>query len=105
MSHEVGKRSEKYVLLSKLSTYYTWKKRKKLDKDNKCKLQESSWDGEFKLLSGSFSASDIQDYLEYIINNYETFTNNWPIQIHIKKLRKWKIELPSKSNRFWHVDL
>ena len=64
------------------------KKRKKLDKDNKCKLQESSWDGEFKLLSGSFSASDIQDYLEYIINNYETFTNNWPIQIYIKKLRK-----------------
>ena len=48
--------------------YYT----KKPYKNNKFKILALTWNEEFELSDGSYSASDIQDYiLEYILKNME----------------------------------
>ena len=49
------KRSDKYVALSNLSIYHTWK------------ISAPTWHEEFELPDGSYSASNIQDYFEYIL--------------------------------------
>ena len=51
------KRSDKYVALSSLSIYYTWKNTKKSYKNNEFKISALTWDKEFDLPDGS----DIQD--------------------------------------------
>ena len=60
------KRSHKYVALSNLSIYYTWKNIKKTYKNNKFKISAPTWNEEFELPDGSYSVSDIKDYFEYI---------------------------------------
>ena len=65
------KRSDKYVALSNLSIYYTWKNIKKSYKNNKFKISAPTWNEEFELPDGSYSVSDIQDYFEYIFKNME----------------------------------
>ena len=50
------KRSDKYVALSNLSIYYTWKNIKKLYKNNKFKISAPTWNDEFELPDGSYSA-------------------------------------------------
>ena len=60
------KRSDKYVALSNLSIYYTWKNIKKSYKSSKFKVSAPTWSEEFELPDRSYSVSDIQDYLEYI---------------------------------------
>ena len=50
------KRSEKYVALSNLSIYYTWKNIKKSYK-NKFKISAPTWKEEFELADGSYSVS------------------------------------------------
>ena len=57
------KRSDKYVALSNLSIYYTWKNIKKSYKNNKFKISAPTWNGGFELPDGSYSVSDIQDFL------------------------------------------
>ena len=64
------KRSEKYVALSNLSIYNTWKKIKKSYKNNKFKISAPTWNEEFELPDGSYSISDIQDYFEYILKKH-----------------------------------
>ena len=59
------RRGEQTVALSSLSTYYTWKNIKSLY-ENKFKISAPTWNGKFELPYGSYSASDIQDYFEYI---------------------------------------
>ena len=61
------KRSVKYVDLSKVSIYYTWKNIKKSYKNNKLKISAPTWNEEFELPNGSYSVSDIQDYFEHIL--------------------------------------
>ena len=56
------KRSDKYVVLSNLSIYYTWKNIKKSYKNNKFKISAPTWNEEFELSDESYSVSDIQDY-------------------------------------------
>ena len=58
------KRSHKYVTLSNLSIYYTWKNMKKSYENNKFKISAPAWNGEFVLPDGSYSVSDIQDYFK-----------------------------------------
>ena len=65
------KRSHKYVLLSNLSSYYTWTNIKKSYKNNKFKISAPKWIDEFKLPSRSYSVSDIQEYFEYIAKTHE----------------------------------
>ena len=61
------KRSEKYVALSNLSIYNTWKKIRKSYKNNKFKISAPTWNEEFELPGESYSVSDIQDSLKYIL--------------------------------------
>ena len=44
------KRSDKYVALSNLSMYYTWKNIKKPYKNNKFKISGKIWNEKFELL-------------------------------------------------------
>ena len=63
------RRKGKYVALSNLSIYYTWKNIKKSHKNNKFQISVPKWNEELELPDGSYSVSDIQDYFEYILKN------------------------------------
>ena len=75
------RRSGKYVALSNLSIYNTWKNIKKLHKNNKFKISAPIWNAEFELYDGLHSVSDIQDYFKYIIKKHEALTDNPSILI------------------------
>ena len=80
------KRSDKYVALSNLSIYYTWKNIKRLYKNNRFEISASTWNGEFKVPDGSYSVSDIQDYLEYILRKHGEKTGNPSVRIYVTKI-------------------
>ena len=40
----------------------------------------------FKLYDGLYSASNIQDYIYYIVRKHETVTDNPPIRIYVNKI-------------------
>ena len=63
------KRSDKYVALSNLTIYYTWKNIKKPCKNKTNKISAPKWNEKFELPDASYSVSDIQNYFAYIINN------------------------------------
>ena len=56
------KGSDKFVALSNLSMYYTWKNIEKPYKNNIFKISAPTWNKEFEFPDGSYSISDIQDY-------------------------------------------
>ena len=58
------RRKDKYIALSNISIYYTWKNIKKSYKTIKFKISSPAWNEEFELPAGSYSISDIQDYFE-----------------------------------------
>ena len=64
------RKKDRYVALSNLSIYYTWKNIKKSYENNTFKILAPTWNEEFELPDGSYSASDTQDYFEYILKNY-----------------------------------
>ena len=78
--------SDKFVALSYLSIYYTWKNIKKLYKNNKFKISAPTWNEEFELPKGSYSISDIQDYFEYILKSHREKTVNPSIRIYVNKI-------------------
>ena len=80
------KRSDKYVALSNLSIYYSWKIIKKSYKNNKFKILAPTSNEEFELPDGSYSVSDIEDYFEYIIKKHETVIENPSIRKYINKI-------------------
>ena len=86
MDKIILKRSDKYVALSNLSIYYTWKNIKKSYKKNKFKISAPTWNEEFELPDGLYSVSDIQDYFEYIIKEHDTVTDNPSIRIYVNKI-------------------
>ena len=57
---------EKFIALSNLSIYYSWKNIKNSYNNNKFKISAPMWNNKFELPGGSYSMSDIQDYFEYI---------------------------------------
>ena len=71
LSDKIYLRSDKYITLSNLSIYYTWKNIKKSYKNNKFKISAPTWNNKFELPDGSYSVSDMQDYFEYILKNME----------------------------------
>ena len=73
------KRSDKYIALSNLSNYYTWKNIKKSYKNNKFKISDPTWNEGFE--QPDESVSDVQDYFEYILRKHETVTDNPSIRI------------------------
>ena len=58
---------EKVIALSNLSIYYTWENTKSSYNNYKFEISTPTRKEEFKLPDGSYSVSDIQDYLEYIL--------------------------------------
>ena len=74
-------RSDKYVALSNLSMYYTWKNIEKSYKNNKFKISAPTWNEEFELRDGSYSISDVQDCFEYILKKHGEKTINPSIRI------------------------
>ena len=54
--------SEKIIVSSNFSIYYTWKNIKNSYNNNKFKILAPTWNNKFKLPDGSYSVSDIQDY-------------------------------------------
>ena len=80
--------SNKHVALQNLSIYYNWKNIRQQCKNNKLKMIVPTWNDEFELLDGSYSVSDIQDYIK--IKKHETLPTNLPIHIYISKInRRW----------------
>ena len=75
------------MALASLSIYYTGKNIKFEYKNNKFKISAPTWNDTFDLHDGSYSISDIQDYLEFIIKKHETLTENPPIQIYPNKIK------------------
>ena len=66
--------SNKHVSLQNVSIYYMLKNTRKQYKNNKLKIIAPTCHDEFELPDGSYSVSDIQDYIEYIIKKHETLT-------------------------------
>ena len=46
----------------------------------------NTWYNQFGLPDSSYSVSDIQDYINYIIRKHETLTTNPPIDIYINRI-------------------
>ena len=61
--------SNKHIAFQNLSLYYTWKNIKQQYKNSKLKIIAPTWNDEFESLDGSYSVSNIQHYIEYIIKN------------------------------------
>ena len=78
--------ASKDVALQNLSIYYTWKNIRKQYKNNKVRIIAPTWNDEFELPDGSYSVSDIQDYIEYIIKKHETLTTIPHIHICINRI-------------------
>ena len=81
------KNSNKNMALANLSSYYTWENMKSEYNNNKYKISAPTWNYEFDLTDGSFSISDIQYYVEYIIKKHETLTENLPVQIYVNRIK------------------
>ena len=56
-------------------------------KNNKFKISPPTWNEEFKLLDGSYSISDIQDYFEYLFKKHGEKTFSPSIRIYINKMQ------------------
>ena len=78
--------SDKHVTLQNLCIYYTWKNIRKHYKNNKLKIIAPRWNDEFELPNISYSVSNINDYIEYIIKKHETLTTIPPIHAYINKI-------------------
>ena len=78
--------SERVIALSNLSIYYTWKNIKNSYNKNKFKISAPTWNDKFELPDGSYSISDIQDYLEYIFKKHGESVDNTSIQIYLNKI-------------------
>ena len=57
------KSSNNHVGLQNVPIYYMWKNVIQQYKNNKLKIIAPTWNNEFELSDGSYSMSDIQDYI------------------------------------------
>ena len=82
------KNSDKYVALKNISINYTWENIRQQYKSNKLKIIAPTWNDEFEFPDGSYSVSDIQVDVEYIIKKHEILTDNAPVDVYINKINK-----------------
>ena len=54
--------------------------------NNKFKISPPTWNDEFKLLDGSYSVSNIQDYFEYIFKKHGEDIDQPSVQIYVNKI-------------------
>ena len=78
--------SDKHINHQNLSIYYTWNNIRKQYKNKKLKIIAPTWNDEFELPDGSYSFSDILDYIEYVIKNHETLAIIPPIYVYINRI-------------------
>ena len=76
----------KHVTYQNLSICYAWKNMRKQYKNNKFKIIVPTWNDEFQLQDGSYSVSDIVDYIQFIIKKYKTLTTIPPIYVYINRI-------------------
>ena len=69
-----------------MPVYYTLKNIRKKYRNNKLKIITPKCDDEFELPDGSYSVSDIQDYIDHIIKKHETLTTIPPIHVYINRI-------------------
>ena len=93
------RRKDKYIALSNLSIYYTWKNVKKSYMNNKFKTSTPTWHEEFEFPDVSYSISDIQDYFEYILKKHGEKTVNPSIGIYINKIEN-RVTLKIKTGYY-----
>ena len=93
---------DKYIALSNLTIYYTWKKIKKSCKNNKFKTSDLIWNEVFELPDGSYSVSDVQGYFKYIIKKHETNTDNPSIMIYVNKTEN-RITIKIKTGYYFEL--
>ena len=55
-------------------------------KNNKLKVIAPPWNDELELPDGSYSVSNIQDCIEYIIRKHETLRKIPPIHVYINRI-------------------
>ena len=99
------KRKDKYIALSNLSIYYTWKnyiRKIKSYKNSKFKISAPTWNEEFELPNRSYSISDIQDYFEYILKKTWGKTVNPSISIYTNKIEN-RITFKIKTGYYLEV--
>ena len=77
------RRGQKTVALSNLSIYYTWKNVKSSYNNNKFKISVPTCSEEFELPDGSYSVSDIQ---EYILKKHSESVDNPSIRMYIDRI-------------------
>ena len=92
-------RGQKTIALSNLSIYYTWKNVKSSYNNDKFKISAPTWSEEFKLPDGSYSVSDIQDYIEYILKKHSESVDNPSIRMYINRIEN-RITFKIKSGYY-----
>ena len=89
--------SNKHVAFEDLSIFDMWKSLRKQYKNNKFEIITPTWKEVLELPHGSYSISNIQDYLQYIIKKQETLTVVLPIHVYMNRINIiWK-----KSTKLW----
>ena len=94
--------SDKYVALSNLSIYYTWKDIKKSNKCNKFNISAPTGNKDFELPDGSYFVSNIQDYFKYISKKHGTVTDNRTITMYVNKIEN---RITFKIKAGYHLEL
>ena len=81
-------RNDKYVALSNLSIYYTWKYLKKSHQNNKFKFKISppTWNKGFELSDESYYLSDSKLFWVYHQKNDTTVADNSSLMIYLNKI-------------------
>ena len=79
------KRSDKYVALSNLSIYYTWKNMKKSYKNNKFKISASTEMKSLNYLMDHILYQILKITLNISLKKHETINDKPSIMIYIKK--------------------
>ena len=96
------KNPNKNMTLANLNIYYTWKNIKSAYSDNKFKTSAPTWNDTFDLTDGSYSITDIQNHVEFIIKKYETLVENFPVQVYPNKIKN-RIVFKVKTGYKWEL--
>ena len=96
------KNPNKNMTLANLNIYYTWKNIKSAYSDNKFKTSAPTWNDTFDLTDGSYSITDIQNHVEFIIKKYETLVENLPVQVYPNKIKN-RIAFKVKTGYKWEL--
>ena len=96
------RRGENRTALSNLSIYYTWKNIKAWYNNNKFKMSAPTWNDKFELPDWSYSVSNIQDYLEYILKSHGENIDKPSVKIYVNKMEN---RITFKTKNAYSIEL